>query len=155
DTTTEFRPDRGLNTTAEFRKPRRRGRWLAVAAALLALLAGVGAVIYVETDYGQIVVQLNDPNAKVDVKVNGQEVTLAVEGGKPIRVRAGKNQKLEISGAEFETVSDTFDLKRGDVHVARVTLKLKPEFAKKNPPDPVPHPNPKVDPKKDPVVVDP
>ena len=117
-------------------QPARSGHraWLLGAAASFLVIGAVAAgVIYVETDYGQIVVQLSDPKAKVDVRVNGREVTLAADGGKPIRVRAGKNQRLEVSGADFETVADSFDLKRGDVHIARVTLNPKIVLAKKGP----------------------
>ena len=152
NTTGEYRPS--PSTTAEYPKHSRRGWWLAGAAAfLIALVAG--AVIYVETDYGQLVIQLNDPTAKVDVKVNGQHVTLAVEGGKPIRIKAGANQKLEVSGPDFDTVSESFDMKRGDVTVARVTLKPKADVAKKGPDPKVVDP-PKIDPpKRDPVAVEP
>src|SRR5262245_50641123 len=40
------------------------------------VLALLGGVFYVQTDYGELVVELSEPRAKVDVKVNGQEVIL-------------------------------------------------------------------------------
>lgn len=139
-------------------RSRRRGWAMAAVGLLLAgAIIAAGAAVYVETDYGQIVVQLSDPKAKVDVRVNGQEMTLAAEGGKPIRIRAGKHQKLEVAGADFETVAESFDLKRGDVYIARVTLKPKAILAKAQP-DPNPVDPPKktpVDPPKKEVVVKP
>ncbi len=134
------------DSTATLPSPRsKRGWWLLGSAALIFLLTALGAGIYIETDYGQIVVQLSDPNAKVDVRVNGQEVTLTAVGGKPIRVRAGKNQKLEVSGTDFETIADSFNLKRGDIHIARVTLKPRLAMVKKGR-DPIPVDPPKKEP---------
>jgi Protein kinase domain/Bacterial tandem repeat domain 1 len=135
DTTSEFQTSL-LTVPTKTSKPRRTGRWVALAVALFAVVVACGAAIYVETDYGQIVVQFNDPNAKVDVRVNGQEVTLDPGGTKAVRVRAGANRKLEVTGADFETVSESFDVKRGGVSVARVTLVPKGggDAASKGPP---------------------
>jgi hypothetical protein len=126
--------------------PPRRPRRLAVALAAFGavLLALGGVVFYVQTDYGELVVELSDPQAKVDVKVNGQEVVID-PNGKPIRIRAGKNHKLEVSGPDFETASESFDVKRGGATVVRVTLRRKKDPPvvvppKKDLPKPPPYP---------------
>jgi serine/threonine protein kinase len=154
DATSEYRPGSSTATTASFPKRRKRG-WQ-IAGALAFLMAAVAAaVIYVETDYGQLVVQLSDPDAKVDVKVNGQEVTLDPGGGKAIRVRAGANHKLEVSGADFETVAESYEVKRGGVKLARVTLVSKGGVAKVVPLDPrLDDPSKKDLPKPDPVTLE-
>ncbi|MBX9624345.1 MAG: hypothetical protein K2X82_11105, partial [Gemmataceae bacterium] len=112
---------------------------------LLALLAGV---IYVKTDHGELVVELSDPAANVDVRVNGQEVVLDPDG-RAVRVRAGANQKLEVSGPDFETAGESFDLKRGGRTVVRVTLKPRAGVAQAPPTGPpVPGPVSKPEPAK-------
>ncbi len=129
--------------------PTRRSRWPAVAAGVLGvvLLALLGGAIYVATDYGDLVVELSDPTAKVDVKVNGQEVILD-PAGKPIRIRAGDDQKMVVTGPDFETTAESFDLKRGGKSVVRVTLKPRqgltnqPVVPDQATPKPLPPPKP-------------
>jgi Protein kinase domain/Bacterial tandem repeat domain 1 len=101
--------------------PRKRWGWAVAALFAFALLLVTAGVIYVRTDKGDLKVELTDPTAKVEVRVNGEEVILDPDG-KPLRVRAGENQKVVVSGADFETVSESFDLKRGGASVVRVTL---------------------------------
>ena len=121
DATGEYRPAPTAASTAAFRKQRRWVRWVAGVTALL-VFALAGAAIYVETDYGQLVIQISDANAKVDVTVNGQEVTLDPGGGRSVRVRSGPNQKLVVTGPDFKTVADTYEVTRGNATLARVTL---------------------------------
>jgi hypothetical protein len=134
----------------------RRGTPLGVAAAIAAffLMVILGGVIYVKTDYGDLVVELSDPTAHVDVLVNGQELTLDPDH-RAIHIRAGANQKLEIRSADFETTSESFDLKRGGTTTVRVTLRPKSVLAPtaattateasatvpKAPPTPIPQPD--------------
>ena len=101
---------------------RSRPRRMITAIAAFAFLAFVAGVIYVRTDYGDLVVELSDAADDVTVTVNGQEVILQSDG-KPIRVRAGSNQKLVVTSADFETFSDTFDLKRNGEKKVHVTLR--------------------------------
>jgi hypothetical protein len=130
-------------------RPRRRiGALVAVGLGLLFAGLAAAGVIYVQTDNGELVVELNDPNANVEVRVNGQEVVLD-PAGKNVRVRAGANQKLVVTGPDFETVSETFDLKRNGKSVVHVTLKPKAVAAgpTPKPPDPIPPPPPVEPPK--------
>ena len=131
------------------------------------LLVTLGAVIYVSTDKGELKVEFLDPDGKpaapgdrVDVRVNGQEVILDPDG-RPITVRAGDNQKVVVTGPDFETVSESFDLTRGKRSVVRVTLlpkggvaqrpkpedkprvEVKPDVKPAEPPKPVPYPKDK------------
>jgi hypothetical protein len=122
--TGEYQPASQVASGPPPRRPNRRAWWLAAAAVLL-LATAAGAVIYVETDYGRLVVQLSDPNAKVDVRVNGQEVTLTPDGSKPVRVRAGKDNMVEVRGEGFETVAKSYTLTRGEIRVATITLEPK------------------------------
>jgi hypothetical protein len=102
-------------------------RWLSKkrylsAGVLGALLVGfASAMIYVATDNGTLIVELSDPAANVDVRVNGKGVVLDPEGN-AVRIRAGKDQQLEVSGQEYRTVAESFDLMRGGSTVVRVTL---------------------------------
>ncbi|CAN5908745.1 hypothetical protein BH23PLA1_BH23PLA1_37320 [soil metagenome] len=123
----------GKSAKPATRRPRRH----AVAAGVLGfgLLAVLGVLIYVKTDYGDLVIELSDPTAQVDVKVDGQEVTLDPEGD-PIRIRAGADQKLEVSGPGFETTGVRFDLKRGGRAVVQVRLKPRAEVARRPPRQP-------------------
>ena len=121
--------------SAEPSKPAgRRSRGLAIATGVLGfiLIALLGMFLYVKTDYGELVVELSDPTAMVDVKVNGQEVTLDPEGD-AVRIRAGVHQMLEVSGADFEATSESFDLKRGGKIVVRVRLEPKVDMADQPP----------------------
>jgi hypothetical protein len=116
-------------------------RWPAIAlmAAALPLLIALAVTIYVTTNFGTLVVQLSDPAAEVKVSVDGKVVMLDAEG-RSVSIRAGENHKLEITGPGYETIGESFDLKRGDTHVARITLKPLPPPAEqrspeKSPPD--------------------
>jgi hypothetical protein len=130
DTTADFRPARPASTV-EYRRPPRRGRLVAGAAALLLILFAAGAVIYVRTDYGDLQVKLSDPSAKVDVRVNGQTLTLTADG-KVTHIKAGPGE-LVVSGDGFETAAKSFTLKRGETTLVEVTLVPKP---RPGPPDP-------------------
>jgi hypothetical protein len=85
------------------------------------------------------VIELSNPEAKVDVKVNGREIILPPDG-KRVRIRAGANQTLEVSGPDYEPVRKSFDLMRGGVATVQVPLQPKAGLAKvtdpKNPREP-------------------
>ncbi|MEM6472819.1 MAG: hypothetical protein AAF802_24870, partial [Planctomycetota bacterium] len=46
-------------------------------------------------------VQLSDPDAEVEVRVNGQEMAITSDDGAVYRVRARKGNKLEVSSSTF------------------------------------------------------
>ena len=74
-------------------------------------------MIYVQTDYGELEVRLSDPSAKVDVRVNGQTVTLDSEG-KLTHIKPGPNQKLEITSADFETLAPLIEIYKKNIESA-------------------------------------
>jgi hypothetical protein len=135
---------RQLVETTDWKTPRasaaasRPRFWKNVAlGALGVFLAGLLSVfVYVSTDYGTLVVELSDPAAKVDVKVNGQEVILDPEGNS-VRIRAGANQTLEVTGPDYKSASKSFDLNRGGKTVVSVSLvRPPPPGTTPNPPPP-------------------
>jgi len=115
-------------------RPRRYALWpWAVAAGLLGLaltfaVAVAVGVLSEKPDSGDLEVRLSDPAAEVLVRVNGREVPLDPDG-KSIRLQAGPGQKLEVSGADFEPVSEPFDLKPGGSTIIRVALKRRGALA--------------------------
>jgi hypothetical protein len=129
---TEVEPATPATTVAL--RPRRRWWRAAVVVVLLSVAAAVG--VYVRTDHGELEVRLSDPNAKVEVRVNGQPVALSADGRVP-RVRAGRGQTVEVSGADYEPVRATFDLDRGATAAVAVSLVPKDRPA----PPAIPAPN--------------
>ena len=125
--------------------PRRR-RGLVVGLAAAALLLGI--VLYVATDNGTIRIELNDPEAKVTVKVDGGDVTVAGLGS-PLKLRAGPHH-LEISGANFTTESRSFVVRRGANPVLKIELVPREQPAIRDDSDKKPGDVP-IDPKKVPL----
>lgn len=117
----EERAEKGEEPRREVSAKRpRRALALAAAAAMLAIGLTLGIILLVQTPHGTIEIELNDPNARVEVSVDG---TIHVVGvGKPLTVRAGEHH-LHVTGDGTETVSRSFTVKRGDNPVLRVELK--------------------------------
>lgn len=112
---------------SEVRKKRKRtdkGRrippWLWIAGAASAAVALlIGVVILVQTEHGTIRIELSDPNANVEVKVDGTiDVTNLDE---PLRLKAGEHG-LVVTGKNYETISKSFTVKRGTNPVLRAEL---------------------------------
>jgi formylglycine-generating enzyme len=103
----------------------RRFRWIAAMAAGAAALSGV--IFYVATDFGEVKIQLSDPAAKVEVKVDGNTIDIAGLR-EPLRVKSGPHD-LEVSSGEFQAFTKAFTVKRGEREVVRVTLEPKPRPA--------------------------
>jgi serine/threonine protein kinase len=118
---------RRARSSAARRQPPRRGWWLAGAAALVLALFAAGAVIYVQTDYGDLKIELSDPSAPVEVQVNGQAVKLTADG-KVTHVKAGPGVVV-VSGDGFETRAESFTLKRGTTEEVKVSLVRRPAKA--------------------------
>ncbi len=114
------RPARGAGPREKPRLP-----WKAVAAGIAVLAVGVavtlGIVFSVKTSHGTIEFEQLDPAAKVTVEVDGDDIKFGELGGKPYRLEAGEHQ-LRVIGADFETYTDTFTLKRGEKRVLSVRL---------------------------------
>ncbi len=91
------------------------------AAALLLLL---GIVLLIPTGHGTVKIELSDPKARVEVKVDGDVIDIA--GLKePLRLKAGEHGLLVTSG-DYQSVSKSFTVRRGQEEILRVTLEPKP-----------------------------
>ncbi len=103
---------------------RGRWKWVAVGAALVGILA-LGVILTLTNRYGTLVVECDDPNVRVAVMQNGEEVEVAnAESGWKIRLRSGEYD-VELKGGDeqFEIDQDSVVVKRGDEVMVRVTLK--------------------------------
>lgn len=112
-------------------QPPRRKKWLATAGAVAALIL-VGAVIYIQTDHGEFVIDTD--NDKVAVMVNNQGVKIRdLSGNREYDLKIGRHRlrpgeyRIEVqelpAGVEFST--DSFTLKRGGKTVVAVTFNSK------------------------------
>src|SRR5581483_4565915 len=81
----------------------------------------------VRTRHGDVVIELNDPAAKVEVRVDGERIELAGLD-RPLSLTAGEHG-LTVTGPDFETVTRQFTVKRGETTPVRVTLRPKPVVA--------------------------
>jgi tetratricopeptide (TPR) repeat protein len=107
--------------TVDLGPPPRRWRWLALAAGALVLALLGGAALYVATDTGTVEITLSDPAAGVKVEVDGNEVPVP-EGNATARLRVGKHL-LTVTGADFETETRQFWVKRGEATPVEIRLR--------------------------------
>ena len=99
-------------------------KWLALAGFAAAALV-LGVVLSIQTGSGAVKIELSDPKAQVEVKVNGDVIDIA--GLKePLRLKAGEHGLLVTSG-DYQSVSESFTVRRGGEDVLRVTLEPKPK----------------------------
>jgi hypothetical protein len=132
--------------------PRRQLAIWAVGAAALAIALGV--VILIQTQSGTIKIELVGAAKGVEVQVDGDAVEITgLE--EPLRLRAGKHF-LQVTGKNFESVSQSFTVRRGANPVLRVELVpravaraetpappvVKPAEPPEVPPQPTPQPKP-------------
>ena len=100
-----------------------RRRLVAAGLGALALVVALVAVLYVNTNYGTIRIELNDPGPGVEVKVDGESVE--VTGlNEPLRFRAG-DHRLLVTAGDYETLSKSFSVRRGKNPILRVELQPK------------------------------
>ena len=99
---------------------RRRRNWM-VAAAALPLLLIFGIVMYIVMNgYGTVKIDISDPSANVSVKVDGE--TIEITGlEKPLKLKAGPHGLL-ITSSDYETVTNSFTVRRGENAVLKITL---------------------------------
>ena len=89
----------------------------ASSAAVILLLAILFAI---RTSYGTVKIELSDPGAKVDVKIDGDMIELT--GLKePLRIKAGEHG-LTVTSGDFETVTEQFTVGKDQEKLMRVTL---------------------------------
>jgi serine/threonine protein kinase len=93
--------------------------WVAAAAAIVATLV-LSIVLLVPTRSGTIKIELSDPNAQVEVRIDNNVYTLTALG-KPLRLRVGEHD-LIVRGDDFETVTRKFTVRQGNNPVYTVEL---------------------------------
>ena len=93
---------------------------IGIAAGFAGLFVLLATVLYVTTAKGTIKITLSDPEAPVDVRIDGDHITLAnLES--PILLRPGKHE-LVVTGKGYETVCRSFTVRRGGNPVCEVEL---------------------------------
>ena len=127
----------------------RDGRWIAVAAGMLALAgvlalggsSGVGAQVAdaiatflrIKTSYGTLAVEVDDP--RVRVRIDGEDVVLSGAGIQEIRVQSGRHEvTAEKDGAPFH--DEIITVERNGKRLVRVTRELTPVQVQAQPPTP-------------------
>jgi len=99
----------------------RRPRWLWVAAGAAALpIMMLSIVLLLPARNGTIKIELSDPNAQVEVRIDNDVYTLTALG-KPLELRVGEHD-LIVKGENFETVTRKFTVRKGDNPVYTVEL---------------------------------
>lgn len=107
----------------------RRRKVLGVVLAVLAGAAAVllGVVLLVRTSKGLVQIELSDPTAEVEVKVDGEKVLLTGVGD-PLELTVGEHHLL-VTGKDFQTVSESFTVRRDGNPVLRISLRPTPSAA--------------------------
>ena len=106
---------------------RRRSRalsWL----ALPFLLLGLGVAYRVVTDRGELIIETDDPDVRVELKQGGRVVTiLDPKSGQTLEVRSGIYEVgLEGGHEELALRPTTFTMTRGDREIVKVTRRPVP-----------------------------
>lgn len=117
--------------------------WIWLSLAVIGLAIVLGIVFLIQTEYGTVKIELSDPNANVHVKID--EDIISIEGLKvPYKLKVGAH-RLEITGPNFETHSESFTIKEGQDKILQVTLIRKESvISPKNPVPPPTTPQPQV-----------
>jgi serine/threonine protein kinase len=111
---------RRARATASSDRPTTRPWPLIGGGAGAGLVIVLTVILLVRTPTGTIRIELSDPSAPVEVKVDGNVVTLAgLE--QPLRLEA-REHELTVTGDNFKTVSKSFTVKKGDNPVLHVSL---------------------------------
>ncbi|MFO0878116.1 MAG: family 16 glycoside hydrolase [Gemmataceae bacterium] len=117
------RVGRGASTQRPRRKKQGDGSMLlygVIAGLLLVSTITAALVVTLRTRYGDVVIEFSDPKAPVEVKLDGEKVELAGLD-RPLKLQAGEHG-LTVTGADFETVTRSFTVKRGEKQVVQITL---------------------------------
>jgi hypothetical protein len=102
---------------------RRFWRPVAAAVGLAAILLVAGVTYRISTDYGELVIQAEDPNIEVIVKQGGHQVTIVdKQTGNRVELSSG-DYELQLSGDKpgLRLSTEKFTLKRGDKAVVTVS----------------------------------
>jgi tRNA A-37 threonylcarbamoyl transferase component Bud32 len=98
--------------------------WGAVAAGAAVTLLAVGVVLTLQTKHGEVVIKLSDPNAKVEVKIDGDKIELSGLS-RPLKMTVGEHG-LTVVADGFETVTKSFVVNKGAKTEVDVKLTPKP-----------------------------
>ncbi len=102
-------------------------RWLMAASFLPFLLAGIWIIL--DTQKGQLVIESMDADVQVKLARDGKvyETLQIVPGANATKLYAGQYEVLIDAGSDrFELDQDRFEIKRGDVVIAKVQQKSGP-----------------------------
>jgi hypothetical protein len=92
--------------------------WIAGCCAAVVIVLGV--VVYVATGKGTVRIELSDPNAKVEMRIDGQQIdTVGLK--EPLRFSVGQHA-LEVTSGEFMTITNEFTIRRGEQSILKVHL---------------------------------
>lgn len=112
--------------------------WVAGAAGAAGLLLVLAFVLLLTTPTGTIRIEVSDPTAQVEVKVD-RDVYTVTGLGKPLLLQVGEHD-LVVTGADFETVTRKFTVRRGDNPVCTIELVPKAKTAARPAETPKPPP---------------
>jgi len=71
-----------------------------IAAAAAAAILVLSVILYISTNHGTIKITLSDPKASVEVKIDGEAITVSALD-EPIQFRPGKHH-LEVTGKGYK-----------------------------------------------------
>lgn len=100
--------------------------WLIGLSTLVVLLMAFGVIYSLKTPYGELVIELSDPTADVQIRVDGNEVKVTGMNS-PLTLTAGEHG-LTVVGTDFETVSRKFVVKKSEQ--TKLAVELIPTLAK-------------------------
>lgn len=100
--------------------------WLIGLSTLVVLLLAFGVIYSLKTPYGELLIELSDPTADVQIRVDGNEVKVTGVNA-PLTLTAGEHG-LTVVGADFETVTRKFVVKKSEQ--TKLAVQLIPTSAK-------------------------
>lgn len=109
-----------LSRRAREKFRRNPAKWLLLTALTAVAFLVLTIVFLVQTPYGTVKIELSDPAAQVEVKVDGDVIDIA-RLKEPMRLKVGEHDLLVASG-DYQTVSKSFTVRRGSNEVLPVSL---------------------------------
>ena len=94
--------------------------WGIAAAAGGAALMLLAIILYISTNHGLVEIELSDPQAKVEVRVDGETIRIAGMQA-PLTLKAGQHG-IEVKSDQFDTGLRSFAVRRGELTPVRVSL---------------------------------
>ncbi|MCL4207060.1 MAG: DUF1080 domain-containing protein [Pirellulaceae bacterium] len=94
--------------------------WIVAGSAALVLLVSLGIVLLLSTPEGTVRIEIEDPQADVQVAVDGRNIDIAGLG-EPLRLAVGDHQ-LVVDGQDIQLHTQSFTIRRGKNPPVRVAL---------------------------------